>query len=81
MSTFGVIRLPRQILFGRGQSGAISGVAANSVRARLSAPTRAFASTEACAAIMSDLESVGISTAIYDQVEPDLPKGLGWALR
>jgi alcohol dehydrogenase class IV len=74
MTTFGVVRLPHQILFGRGQSGAISGVAAPLGSRALICTDVRFADTEACAGIMSDLESVGIATAIFDQVEPDLPR-------
>jgi alcohol dehydrogenase class IV len=74
MNTFGVIRLPRQILFGRGQSGAISGVAAQLGSRALICTDARFAGTEACTATISSLESVGITTAVHDQVEPDLPK-------
>jgi alcohol dehydrogenase class IV len=74
MNTFGLIRLPRQVLFGRGQSGAISGVAAQLGSRALLCTDARFADTEACAAILADLKSVGIATTVHDQVEPDLPR-------
>jgi alcohol dehydrogenase class IV len=74
MEMFGVIRLPRQILFGKGQSGAISAIAARLGSRALICTDARFAATEACAAILSGLKSVGISAAVHDQVEPDLPK-------
>jgi alcohol dehydrogenase class IV len=74
MDMFGVIRLPRQILFGRGQSGAIGAIAARLGSRALVCTDARFASTQACAAILSDLRSAGISAAVYDQVQPDLPK-------
>src|ERR1700761_1425505 len=74
MEMFGVIRLPRQILFGSGQSGAIGAIAARLGSRALVCTDARFAGTPACATILSDLQSAGISATVYDQVQPDLPK-------
>lgn len=70
---FGALRLPRSILFGRGQRRALG-----SVTARIG--NRALLCTDAWQGaqpifkeIVADLEAHGVKTRVFDQTIPDLP--------
>jgi alcohol dehydrogenase class IV len=74
METFAALRLPRQILFGKGQSGAIGAIASRLGSRALICTDGRFAGIEAFSKISSALKSAGVAHVIYDQVQPDLPK-------
>ena len=75
MTLFGAMRLPRSVLFGRGQRRAIGSVAAGvGVRALICTDARLGADPE-LARIADDLQRAGVKTAVYDETRPDLPVG------
>ncbi|HWI85227.1 MAG TPA: iron-containing alcohol dehydrogenase [Sphingomonas sp.] len=72
---FGALRLPRSILFGRGQRRAIGSVTAKTgKRALLCTDARQSAQPE-FAEIIADLQAHGVITHVFDQTIPDLPIG------
>jgi alcohol dehydrogenase len=72
---FGAMRLPRSVLFGRGQRHAL-GSATSKVgkRALLCTDPRQAAQPE-FAAMLADLAAHGVATHVFDQTIPDLPIG------
>jgi alcohol dehydrogenase len=74
MSLFAAIRLPQEILFGKGQSDAIGTIAARLGRRALICTDRRFASSEPFKRIQNALDDAGVEFLVWDQVEPDLPK-------
>src|SRR6187402_2159480 len=72
---FGALRLPRSILFGRGQRHAI-GSATSKIgkRALLCTDSRQSAQPE-FRDILADLAAHGVETHVFDQTIPDLPIG------
>ena len=73
MSLFGVLRLPREILFGSGQSAAVGKVASRHGSRALVCTDARFATTDAFAAVMDALTSASIDIRIDATVEPDVP--------
>lgn len=72
---FGALRLPRSILFGRGQRAALGSAAARiGKRALLCTDERQAAQPE-FAAMLADLEANGVATRVFDGTIPDLPLG------
>lgn len=72
---FGALRLPRSILFGRGQRHALGSAAGRiGKRALLCTDPRQGAQPE-FAAIVADLNAHGVETHVFDQTIPDLPIG------
>lgn len=70
---FGALRLPRSILFGRGQRHALgSAVAKLGRRALVCTDPRQGAQPE-FAEMVRDLESSGVAVRVFDQTIPDLP--------
>ena len=74
MISFAAIRLPRKILFGKGQSGALGSVAAELGRRALVCTDARFAATPAFGNLMRLLEDAGLKLRIYDGVLPDVPR-------
>jgi alcohol dehydrogenase len=74
MSLFAAIRLPHEILFGKGQSGAIGAVAARFGNRALVCTDARFAGTESFMQIRAAIQATGAEVLVYDQVQPDLPK-------
>ena len=73
MSLFGSARLPREILFGSGQSAALGGIAARlGTRAFICTDAR-FAGTDAFARMRKSLEDASVAVEVFDAVEPDVP--------
>ncbi|HTG39182.1 iron-containing alcohol dehydrogenase [Sphingomonas sp.] len=72
-SFFGAARLPRAILFGRGQRGAIGSTSARIGRRALIVTDERQAAQPEFAAIMADLAAHGVETQVFDRVIPDLP--------
>lgn len=73
MGPFGVLRLPREILFGSGQRQALGAVAAKSGRRALICTDERFAGTQSFAEMMSDLRGSGVDVLVHDGVLPDVP--------
>ncbi|MEZ0494950.1 iron-containing alcohol dehydrogenase [Sphingomonas sp. IW22] len=70
---FGAARLPRAILFGRGQRGAIGSTSARVGRRALLVTDERQAAQPEFAAILADLQAHGVETQVFDGVIPDLP--------
>lgn len=70
---FAVMRLPREILFGEGQLSATSLITARLGSKVLICTDARLAGTESFAALLQSLRSVGLTTHVFDAVEPDLP--------
>lgn len=70
---FGAARLPRAILFGRGQRGAIGSTSARVGRRALLVTDERQAAQPEFAAILADLQANGVETQVFDGVIPDLP--------
>ena len=73
MTLFAAIRLPREILFGKGQSAAAGTVAARYGRRVLVCTDARFAGTEAFDGIMAALAAASLAVHVHDAVEPDVP--------
>lgn len=73
MSAFGALRLPRTILFGNGQRGAIGTTAARIGARALICTDARLAATPEFATILADLHDAGVVFQVYDQTAPDLP--------
>ena len=73
MTLFAAIRLPREILFGKGQSAAAGTVAARHGRRVLVCTDARFAGTEAFDGIMAALAAASLEVRVDDAVEPDVP--------
>lgn len=74
MSLFAAVRLPREILFGKGQSHALPTVAARVGRRALVCTDERFAATDAFAEIIDKLRNASIDVLVHDRVLPDVPR-------
>ena len=70
---FGALRLPRSILFGRGQRRALGSAAAKIGKRALLCTDAWQGAQPVFMEIVADLEAHGIETRIFDQTIPDLP--------
>jgi len=70
---FGALRLPRSILFGRGQRRALGSAAAKIGKRALLCTDAWQGAQPVFKEIVADLEAHGIETRIFDQTIPDLP--------
>lgn len=70
---FGAARLPRAILFGRGQRAAIGAASARIGRRALVVTDERQAAQPEFAAILADLEGNGVEVQVFAGVIPDLP--------
>ncbi|MER9134094.1 iron-containing alcohol dehydrogenase [Mesorhizobium sp. M0768] len=75
MSLFAAIRLPREILFGKGQRHVIPVVAARLGRRALVCTDERFAATGQFAEIIAALRAASIDVLVHDRVLPDVPRG------
>ncbi|MFP3546680.1 iron-containing alcohol dehydrogenase [Rhizobium sp. SIMBA_035] len=73
MTLFAALRLPREILFGKGQRHAIPSVAAKLGQRALICTDERFAGTAVFAEIVTSLEAANIAVLIHDGVQPDVP--------
>jgi alcohol dehydrogenase class IV len=73
MTLFAAIRLPREILFGKGQRHALPAVAAKLGKRALICTDERFASTTVFAEIVKALETASIEVLIHNSVQPDVP--------
>ncbi|MER8584285.1 iron-containing alcohol dehydrogenase [Mesorhizobium sp. M1338] len=74
MSLFAAARLPREILFGKGQRHALPAVAAKYGRRAFVCTDERFAATSQFAEILAGLHSAAIDTLVYDRTLPDVPR-------
>ena len=73
MTLFAALRLPREILFGKGQRHALPAVTLKfGTRALICTDTR-LAGTAMFLALRQDLEAAGIEVLVHDGVQPDVP--------
>jgi alcohol dehydrogenase class IV len=73
MSLFAALRLPKEILFGKGQSSAVAAVAVRHGSRVLICTDARFAATRTLALIADTLKRSGLALRVDDRVEPDLP--------
>lgn len=74
MSLFAALRLPREILFGKGQRHALPTVAARLGRRALVCTDERFAATAVFADMIGSLRSASIEVLVHDRVLPDVPR-------
>lgn len=74
MSLFAAIRLPREILFGKGQRHVIPVVAARLGRRALVCTDERFAATGSFAETVAALRAAAIDVLVHDRVLPDVPR-------
>ena len=74
MTLFAAVRLPREILFGKGQRHILANVASKYGRRALLCTDERFAATAAFAEMRSALASASIETFVYGRTLPDVPR-------
>jgi alcohol dehydrogenase class IV len=74
MSLFAAVRLPREILFGKGQRRVLPGIAAKYGRRALICTDERFAASEPFGEIVNALRAASIETFVYDRTLPDVPR-------
>lgn len=73
MSLFAALRLPSEILFGKGQRHALAAVAVRAGKRALVCTDERFAGTAIFAEMMEQLSAARIAVFVYDAVQPDVP--------
>jgi alcohol dehydrogenase len=73
MNPYAIARLPREIVFGKGQSVAIGMISARHGSRALVCTDERFASTDAFEHIVDRLMASSLAVHVYDAVAPDLP--------
>ncbi|WP_181700898.1 iron-containing alcohol dehydrogenase [Chthonobacter albigriseus] len=74
MSLFAALRLPREILFGKGQRAALGAVAARVGSRALICTDERFAGTAAFEELVAILRSSAVDVHVFARVEPDVPR-------
>jgi alcohol dehydrogenase len=74
VSLFATLRLPREILFGKGQRHVIPTVAARLGRRALVCTDERFAATDTFKEVLAALRKAGIDVLVHDRVLPDVPR-------
>ncbi|WP_454818703.1 iron-containing alcohol dehydrogenase [Labrys neptuniae] len=74
MTLFAAMRLPREILFGKGQRHALPVVAARLGRRALICTDERFAATRLFDEIAGSLKAASIDMIVHDRVLPDVPR-------
>lgn len=74
MNLFGVLRVPREILFGAGQRDALPAVARRLGRRALICTDARLAGEPVFAAMVAGLEKAGVAVSVESGVEPDVPR-------
>ena len=74
MSLFAALRLPREILFGKGQRAALGTVAARLGSRALVCTDARFAGTAVFGELVGLLRGQGLAVHVFDRVEPDVPR-------
>lgn len=73
MNPYAVARLPREIVFGKGQSAATGTIAARHGTRALVCTDERFAATAAFEQIMERLTASSLAVDVFDAVQPDVP--------
>jgi alcohol dehydrogenase class IV len=73
MTLFAALRLPPEILFGKGQRHALAAVACKHGRRALVCTDARFAATPEFKSMMAALKAADIEVRLLDNVEPDVP--------
>ena len=74
MTHFAALRLPREILFGKGQRHALPAIAARHGKRALVCTDERFAATDAFAEIRAALTAAGLAVHVHDRTLPDVPR-------
>jgi len=74
MTLFAAIRLPQEILFGKGQRHALPKVATRLGKRALICTDERFSGTDMFADIVASLKTVSVEILVYDAVQPDVPQ-------
>jgi len=74
MTLFAAIRLPKEILFGKGQRFALPSVAKRLGQRALICTDERFAGTSVFAGLVAALNAASIETLVHDRVLPDVPR-------
>lgn len=74
MTIFAAIRLPREILFGKGQRHALPAVAAKLGKRALICTDERFAATATFAEMVAGLKAASVEVLVYSAVQPDVPQ-------
>jgi len=70
----GLVRQPKQVLFGPGQRSQLPFVAASLARRALIITDARMATTSEFAAMRAGVEAAGVEVALFDRARPDLPR-------
>ena len=70
----GLVRQPKQVLFGPGQRSQLPFVVAALARHALIVTDARMATTPEFAAMRAAIEGAGVAVALFDQAQPDLPR-------
>ena len=74
MTLFAALRLPREILFGKGQRHALPAVAARLGSRALICTDARFSATPVFAELVASLHAASIEVFVHDRVLPDVPR-------
>jgi alcohol dehydrogenase class IV len=74
MQHFAALRLPREILFGKGQRHALPVVAKKLGKRALICTDERFAATDMFKVMHASLLDAGLAVHVYDQILPDVPR-------
>ncbi|RYZ09631.1 MAG: iron-containing alcohol dehydrogenase [Comamonadaceae bacterium] len=74
MTLFAALRLPGEILFGKGQRHALPAVARRLGRRALVCTDARLGSTPEFAGMMAGLREAGVELLVHDRVQPDVPR-------
>ncbi|CAN7675994.1 iron-containing alcohol dehydrogenase [Mesorhizobium sp. LjRoot246] len=74
MTLFAAIRLPREILFGKGQRQVLPDVAAKHGRRAFICTDERFAGTSVFAEMIASLKEASIEVLVHDRTLPDVPR-------
>jgi alcohol dehydrogenase len=73
MTSFSALRLPKEILFGKGQRDALPAVAGRLGRRALVCTDERLAGSSDLARMLDSLRAVDLAVRVYGRVQPDLP--------
>jgi alcohol dehydrogenase class IV len=74
MNLFAALRLPQEILFGKGQRHALPAVAARLGKRALICTDERFAATDVFVDIVAALKAASVDVVVFDSVQPDVPQ-------
>lgn len=69
----GVLRMPRTVLFGPGQAGALGAAVAGLGHEALLCTDARLANSNELASMLASLETAGVSVTVFAETEPELP--------